>query len=106
MSLALVTTVRADDRTLLLTSEQWNVPRNETSILQMPALQGIMRMYQENPAATITIKYPGGDEGTLWAHELRAWLISFGVASTHIELMPGSRDINTLELFLSEQPKS
>lgn len=92
----------ADETLFVLTSEQWNVPRNETTILQMPALQALMKAYQATPTAGIRIKYPGGDEGTLWASELRAWLISLGVASTQLELVPGSRDVNTLELHLIE----
>ena len=94
--------VLADDNIFVLTSEQWNVPRNESAILQMPALQQLMQAYKTKQHANVLIKYPGGDEGTLWASELRAWLISLGVASTHIELIPGSRDVNTLELHLLE----
>lgn len=94
--------IQADDNIFVLTSEQWNVPRNESAILQMPALQQLMQAYKAKQQAQILVKYPGGDEGTLWASELRAWLISLGIASKNIELIPGARDVNTLELHLLE----
>ena len=82
----------------VLSASDWNVPRTSKSILSMPALQHTMQAYNKNPKATIQIHYPGGDEGTLWATELRSWLVALGIASTHIELSPGSRDAATLEL--------
>ena len=82
----------------VLSASDWNVPRTSKSILSMPALQHTMQAYNKNPKATIQIHYPGGDEGTLWATELRSWLVALGVASKHIELLPGSRKDGQLEL--------
>lgn len=93
--------VQAEETPYLLTDAQWNVPRTESAILAMPTLQSVMKAYQGNEGVSrLLIKYPGGDEGTLWAYELRGWLISLGVASSHIELVPGSRDANQLEIFV------
>ena len=96
----------ADDqgKTHLLTSEQWNIPRQASSVLSMPALQSAMQVYQANEGSQLSIKYPGGDEGTLWAYELRGWLISLGVGSDHIELIPGSTKTDQLEISII-QPK-
>lgn len=82
----------------ILTAGDWNVPRNTETILSMPALQHTIQDYNDNPRATIQIHYPGGDEGTLWATELRSWLVALGIASQHIELLPGSRKDGQLEL--------
>ena len=93
---------RAEEKIYTLTIEQWNVPRNENTILQMPALQELMQAYQAHAAARLVIKYPGGDEGTLWATELRAWLVSLGIASVNIELVPGARNADQIELYLED----
>ncbi len=84
--------------THVLTAEQWNVPRQANTILAMPALQTAMQAYQAEAGSQLLIKYPGGDEGTLWAHELRGWLISLGVASNTIELIPGAAKTDQLEI--------
>lgn len=88
----------------ILKAGEWNVPRTTTTILQMPALQHTIQAYNNQPKATIQIHYPGGDEGTLWASELRSWLVSLGVASRHIELLPGSRKAGQLELQVIAPP--
>lgn len=82
----------------ILTTSEWNVPRTTETILAMPALQKTIQAYNQNPGSIIQIHYPGGDEGTLWASELRSWLVALGVASRHIELLPGSRKAGQLEL--------
>lgn len=94
----------AEETAHVLTSQQWNVPRQASSILSMPALQSAMQEYQATEGNQLLIRYPGGDEGTLWAHELRGWLISLGVASNNIELIPGSVKTNQLEITVI-QPK-
>ena len=91
----------AEEVPYILTAQQWNVPRTESAILTMPPLQSMMQAYQKSKQpARLLVKYPGGDEGTLWAYELRGWLISLGIGSEHIELVPGSRDANQLEIYL------
>lgn len=102
--LAIAELAYAGDNAHILTAQQWNVPRQASSILSMPALQRAMQEYQSEQASQLLIKYPGGDEGTLWAYELRGWLISLGVASAHIELIPGSANPDQLEISII-QPK-
>jgi len=94
----------ADGDLHVLTAEQWNVPRQASSILSMPALQSAMQAFQAKEGSQLLVKYPGGDEGTLWAYELRGWLISLGVASDNIELIPGSTKPDQLEISII-QPK-
>lgn len=53
---------------------------------------------QINVNSLLKIKYPGGDEGTLWVNELRSWLIALGLSSERIELIPGSAISTTIEL--------
>lgn len=85
-------------RLYALTSSQWNVPRTTRSVLKMPALRKTIKAYDKHAGSRIQVHYPGGDEGTLWASELRSWLVSLGVASSQIELLPGSRKPGQIEL--------
>lgn len=93
-----------EQNVFILSASEWNVPRTTEAILSMPALQQTMQAYSKLSDPKIQIRYPGGDEGTLWAHELRSWFVSLGIASSHIELLPGSRDPGQLELQVINLP--
>lgn len=95
---AVTSSILAEGETHILTAEQWNIPRQATSVLSMSALQNAVHDYQSKEGGKLLVKYPGGDEGTLWAYELRGWLISLGVASDDIELVPGSAKSTQLEI--------
>lgn len=83
-----------------LTHEQWAVPKRAETILVMPAIAKVLADLQTTPKGQLLIRYPGGDEGTLWAHELRSWLVSLGISSSNIELRPGSVDASIIELVV------
>lgn len=82
----------------LLHAHEWSVPKQTVTILSMPAINKSMRKLQKNINSSLKIKYPGGDEGTLWANELRSWLVALGLSSSRIELIQGSAISTTIEL--------
>jgi hypothetical protein len=82
----------------LLHANEWSVPKQTSTILAMQAINKSMLKLQNNVNSLLKIKYPGGDEGTLWANELRSWLIALGLSSKRIELIPGSAISTTIEL--------
>ena len=82
----------------LLYANEWSVPKKATTLLTMPAIEKSMKKLQRNVNSYLKLKYPGGDEGTLWANELRSWLIALGLSSKRIELVPGSAISTTIEL--------
>lgn len=92
--------VQADTEMQVLTQAQWNVPRSAATIVAMPPLQKIVHQYQSTENSTIQIRYAGGDEGTLWVHDVRGWLISLGIPSKDIQLLPGSSNPGQLELMV------
>ena len=94
----LYTTVHAADDSEKLSQAQWNVPRSATTIIQMTPIQNTIRKYQAKDGTRIQIRFAGGDEGTLWVYELRSWLVSLGIPSADIELIPGASDPAQLEL--------
>jgi len=85
----------------ILTQEQWSIPKRAESILQMPALIGVMKKLTKGKSNTLVIRSPGGEMGILWASELKAWLVSLGLSSKRIELQTGSLKSDQLELFVS-----
>ncbi len=97
ITLFFVTNVFSADIELLHANE-WSVPKKAATLLVMPAIQKSMEKLQKNVNNTLKIKYPGGDEGTLWVNELRSWLIALGLTSNRIELVPGSTISTTIEL--------
>lgn len=84
----------------MVTAEDWARPRHGAGLVEHPALSDLMEDYLRNPERRILIRYPGGEDGVLWAEELRGWLVALGVASTGIELLAGARRTDALELTL------
>ena len=90
MLLVPVGMVQALETSHILTAEQWAVPRNVETILQMPALASAMAELQATQGGRLLVRYPGGDAGTLWMNELHSWLVSLGLSSADMERVPGS----------------
>lgn len=82
----------------LLHANEWSVPKKTVAILAMPAINKSMEKLKKNSNTLLKIKYPGGDEGTLWVNELRSWLVALGLSSKRIELIQGSAISTTIEL--------
>lgn len=95
--LLLSTNIAAADIELLHANE-WAVPKKTATILSMPAIKKSMMKLNNNTNSTLRIRYPGGDEGTLWVNELRSWLIALGLSSNRIELIQGSAVSTAIEL--------
>lgn len=84
-----------------LSSAEWAQPRHGEWLVRQPALSAAVNALQQQPEAHLLIRYPGGDEGVLWADELQAWLVALGVASSRIERFPGSGSADHIELEVS-----
>ena len=48
-------------------------------------------------------EHPGEDSGELWAAELRDWLISLGVPSDYIRLIPGTQEADEITLVVGNR---
>lgn len=68
----------------------WLSPRNGEAVVTEPAIESVLRRWVANPEAQIVVRYPGGEEGVLWANDLRDWLVASGVTSSRITLLTGS----------------
>ncbi len=89
----------------VLKANEWAVPRQAKTLLNMPAIHQAMSVLSDNPDTYLILKYPGGDEGTLWVNELRSWLIALGLSSRRIETEPGSAISTSITLeVIHSQP--
>jgi len=84
-----------------LSAELWARPRSGDSVAAMPAVRESVQALLSAPAdSRLVIRYPGGEEGSLWAEELHVWLISLGVDAELMDLRPGSSEPDQIELFI------
>lgn len=86
---------------VIITAEQWAIPRHGESMLKMDSLSQLLNEWQKNNQQMIEISYPGGENGELWLRELKDWLIALGVSSARIKSIAGSgaKDIIKLTVF-------
>ena len=88
----------------VITAEQWARPRSGEWLVQLPAIKRTVRAYLGEDAQRILIRHPRGEEGVLWAEELRGWLIALGVPSEDVSVQPlsGREDAVELEVTAAE----
>ena len=91
----------------IITAEDWARPRTGESLVRMPALKRTVRDYldqkrkssqKDQTGQRITIRHPRGEEGVLWAEELRGWLVALGIPSADITVSPESSRMDAVEL--------
>lgn len=87
-----------------LTAAEWSRPRSGAAVLEMAPVANAVRAWQAAEAAhqgasRLQLRYAGGEEGSLWASELRDWLVALGVPPGAVEPVPGG-DPGELEIRL------
>jgi hypothetical protein len=101
LSLLLCSPLAVAGESWQLSAVEWAQPRHGEWLVRQPALAAAINALQQQSGAHLLIRYPGGDEGVLWADELQAWLVALGVASSRIERLPGSGAADRIELEVS-----
>ncbi|MDH3670163.1 MAG: hypothetical protein OES46_03255 [Gammaproteobacteria bacterium] len=71
---------------VMITADQWASPRSGESITRFERLNKLVQALDQSPDNQILIRYAEGETGTLWAEELRSWLVSLGIPSGRIVL--------------------
>ena len=87
MSTALHARLAVDN---VLMAEQWERSRSGEELVKIPVINIVVNRWSSQPNLKIELHYPGGEEGELWVGELRDWLVSMGVPSKDIAVIPGS----------------
>ena len=73
-----------------LLAEQWELSRSGDALTKIPVINKVVNQWSLKPKQRIELHYPGGEEGELWVEELRDWLISLGIPSNNVVIVPGS----------------
>ena len=92
--------VAAQEQLWSLSADTWAQPRDGRSVAQMLPLPEVVAAWSRQPEQRLVVRYPGGEEGSLWAHELRSWLIALGIPGEDQELVAGSHQADRIELEL------
>ena len=82
----------------LLSRAEWPMVRSGGTLLNMPSLQRVVAKLDRTENGRLIIRHPGGDRGSIWAKDLRDWLIALGVGSESIVLEPASGIPDTVVL--------
>lgn len=72
-----------------LDASTWARPRTGTEILAMEPLPDVVQAWSRQPSDRIVVHHPGGEQGEVWATELRDWLVALGVPGSRVELVGG-----------------
>jgi hypothetical protein len=91
----------AEPAVWLLSADSWARPRDGQSVAQMPPLPEVIREWSEDTNQRLVIHYPGGEDGQLWAYELRSWLVALGVPRSSQELVAGGQQADRIKIELS-----
>ncbi|MCO6411525.1 MAG: hypothetical protein J5I92_02155 [Thiogranum sp.] len=84
-----------------LHADDWARPRDGRSVAEMAPLPEVVMAWMQQPQQRLLLRYPGGEDGLLWAHELRSWLVALGIPLQAQELVAGSGKADRVELELT-----
>ena len=87
-------------QTYRLHADTWARPRTGETLLEMPEIRQLMQQWHKTPERVIEIHYPGGEQGMLWAQELRDWLVSLGVPSAQIKTLVGHVAADSVDMLI------
>jgi hypothetical protein len=69
-----------------VTAEQWSRPRSAAMVVALPGVRECVARWLADPRQRLVIVHAAGEEGALWASELRDWLVALGVPGAHLRL--------------------
>ena len=99
LNLPLIAIANVDAENSLL-AEQWELSRSGDALRNIPVINRVINQWLLKPDQRIELHYPGGEEGELWVGELRDWLVSLGVPSKSISVIPGSGAEDVIKLHV------
>jgi len=73
-----------------ITAEQWARPRSGAFVAQELSLAPLIEALDLQPDGALIVQHARSDDGSIWAEELRAWLVALGVPSAQVVLVPRS----------------
>ena len=83
-----------------VSATEWAQPRSGEMVSTLPGIRAALTAVSQIPSSRVAIHHPGGDQGIWWAEELKGWLITLGLDSNRVELVPGSGEADMMYLLL------
>jgi len=83
-----------------VSAAEWSRPRSATMVRALPGVRDCVQAWLAQPALHLILVSAPGEDGGLWASELRDWLVALGVPSAAIELRAVGTDKDLLRLRL------
>ena len=80
--------------------ELWDRPRSARAVLEQPAIRQAVNAHLAQPAMSLVIHHAAGQESTLQAEELRAWLVALAVSPERVRLSGGLKSGEPLKIEL------
>lgn len=91
-------------RQWVLSADAWARPRHGDELVREPALREAVAAAAED--GHLLIRYPAGEEGVLWAQELKSWLVALGLPSRRLDTQFGYQRDDTIILLLEPQTEN
>ncbi|MEJ2643419.1 MAG: hypothetical protein P8180_00565 [Gammaproteobacteria bacterium] len=104
--LCVAASARGADPHYAISIDDWARPHDGRAVVHMQPLAQAVQTLTRVPHAVLVINYPGGEQGSLWAHELRSWLVALGVPSRRLQLAPGSQREDALDIQVVQRGAS
>jgi hypothetical protein len=86
LALLLLSPLPLRAESVTISAERWVTPRSGETVAAWSELRELMAAFDRKPGAQLVIHYAPGETGSLWAEELRSWLVSLGIPSGRITL--------------------
>jgi hypothetical protein len=71
---------------VVIGADIWARPRDGAEFVRLPELRALMETFERQPDGQIVVHHGGGDEESLQAEEMRAWLVALGVPGSRVRL--------------------
>jgi hypothetical protein len=81
-----------------LGAADWSRPRSGEMVRELAPVAECVRAWHRDPQQRLVLIHVAGEDGSLWAVELRDWLVALGVPSSAIELRAVGVDPDVLTL--------
>lgn len=92
------TTSRAGISEEVVAAGDWKAPATVEEAAARPALNRTLSAYLAEPGRWVRLAHAGGAEGSAWAQDMRAWLITLGIPANRIRIDPGMTEPARLSL--------
>jgi hypothetical protein len=71
---------------VVIGADVWSRPRSGAAFTRMPELRELVEVYERQPDGQLVVRHGSGEEGGLWAEEMRSWLVALGIPAARVRL--------------------